>query len=492
LRRRAGLIASLILAGLLTLAVLPLQQNVTAQSALQQAGPSAATRIYLPLVRAPQSAQPPPPPSEGRFFLQRDSWTSRARVAVDAAGGIHLAYKSAEPGPTTPAYYAYCPPGGGCTSAAAFRTVALSDNISDVQLALTPDGKPRLLLERAAPPVIGAFGVVYDYAACDTDCTSAAQWGFVRVARSSHIDTNRSDRPWRVFAVDGSGRPHFAYYNGITSFYVTCEADCLASQPGEPHWTETALTLPSGGGGDIPQMSLALTSAGQPRLLGEVYTDQQPGAGLYHLSCDADCTSSESWARTRLVPITNVVVAQHDLEVTTEGGLRAVVMLYHPVPDGPYPKELFYVVCETDCLQAESWLANSVGLAQDDGEHAELELDAQGRPRIAYRRDDGGGLGYRWCDSQCETDQAQWRTLGADESSRLEQELESYDLDSCQKGLWSAGWMPALALDAQGNPRIAAEALQLVRCFAKPNPTSPIEQGVNTLRYTRLIVLPRP
>jgi hypothetical protein len=483
-RRWSPLIRSLFLATLLAAAFAGLGA-AAAQTAPQQG----AFQVHLPLVRgASPGQQPPPPQPEGRFFTQRETLTSRARIAVDGAGGVHLAYKSSEPGASTPAFYAYCPPGGRCSTAASFQTVALSDHVSDLQLAVTDDGRPRLLLERAAAPTIGEFGVVYDFAACDAGCASAAAWEVVRVAKSSHIDVNREERPWRVFAVDGQGRPHFVYYSGTTSFYATCAADCLAASA----WSATPLTLPSGGGGDIPRMTLALTAAGQPRLLGEVYTDEAPGGGLYHLACDADCAQSDSWGRVKLLPVENIVVAQHDLEVAVSGGLRGAALLYQPVPEGAYPMDLYYLVCEGDCLDPDNWFANPVGLAQNDGAFAELELDGQGRPRIAYRREDGGGLGLLWCDSQCEAEGARWQVAAADRSEALEQELASYELNSCQKGLWSTGWLPSLALDPQGSPHIATEALQLIRCFARPDSTRPLEQGINTLRYTRLVVLPRP
>ena len=107
------------------------------------------------------------------------------------------------------------------------------------------------------------------------------------------------------------------------------------------------------------------------------------------------------------------------------------------------------------------------------------------------RRGDGAGLGYIWCDSQCDSD-PKWQSGLADASSTLEQELSAYELSSCNKGVWSAGWRPTLALDAQGNPRIAADAAQLIRCFAKPEPGSPLEQGINTLWFTRLVFFKQP
>jgi hypothetical protein len=479
---------------LISLIIIPTFTAEAAPGALSRAAAEQPNALYLPLAQVATTTNPPPPPppptTEARFFLQQGKGTNRARMAVDKAGGMHIAYIDAEPGAASPAYYGYCPASSNCANPSAWQVATLSDHLSDIQLALTPAGKPRLLLELDGPSTIGAFGVVYDYAACDGTCTNAAEWQIVRVTSSSRIDVNRIDRPWRTFGVDGQGRPRFVYDKGSKSYYVECNTDCMTNPSSAPNWIETPLTLPSGGGGNIPQMTLAVTALGQPRVLGEVYTDEEPWAGLYFLACDENCTQSDQWSRVVLVPINRVVIAEHDLEITASGGLRATISLYTPETDGS-PKQLYYAACDANCLDPSSWLATPVGLEKNDGELADLELDAQGRPRIAYRRSDAAGLGYIWCDNQCETD-PQWVRGLADASNTLEQQIPAYEFSSCNKGLWSTGWRPTLALDPQGNPRIATDAAQIIRCFAQPEPGSRLQEGINTLWFTRLVFFKQP
>ncbi len=101
------------------------------------------------------------------------------------------------------------------------------------------------------------------------------------------------------------------------------------------------------------------------------------------------------------------------------------------------------------------------------GRFADLELTAQGQPRIAYENTygtvDERGLGYAWCDSGCET-AAGWQHRTVDPASRLQAEFPVARPFSCYESGWFDA-IPVLALDAEGNPHIAYDALNIARCY---------------------------
>jgi hypothetical protein len=96
-------------------------------------------------------------------------------------------------------------------------------------------------------------------------------------------------------------------------------------------------------------------------------------------------------------------------------------------------------------------------LAHDPAGGIDLQFDRQGRPRVAYQ-ELGGGLGYAWCDAGCETDGVQWRSKEVESADALSQDYDILPIRRCSVSTWFGGVRPSLALDAQGNPRIAYDA----------------------------------
>src|SRR5437868_6413302 len=100
----------------------------------------------------PRAARPPVPSGgpPANFFLPNDPagivTTGLPQIAIDPNGGVHTMYAAGTPDGTgtRPAYYAYCP--ANCTGVVNFTTVSMGDLMSHAQLALTPVGHPRVLL----------------------------------------------------------------------------------------------------------------------------------------------------------------------------------------------------------------------------------------------------------------------------------------------------------------------------------------------------------
>jgi len=121
----------------------------------------------------------PPSSSNGALFLTKARQTTSANVKVDKAGGMHVAYASYSSG-SPGAFYSYCnPASANCEQPAAWSTVPLSpdgSSVSEVQLQLTPQGQPRLLIKTII------FNNYYQYAACDVACTNPGNWSLLNLA----------------------------------------------------------------------------------------------------------------------------------------------------------------------------------------------------------------------------------------------------------------------------------------------------------------------
>jgi hypothetical protein len=101
------------------------------------------------------------------------------------------------------------------------------------------------------------------------------------------------------------------------------------------------------------------------------------------------------------------------------------------------------------------------------GDGVDLELDAQGRPRLAYLNG-SDNLGYSWCNAGC-TDPAAWQHVIAESSTQLEAEYPVARPVTCNAGLWDT-YAPSLALDAQGHPHVGYNGSYKARCqYQDPN-----------------------
>jgi hypothetical protein len=484
-------------AGALGLVLALLLGLPTLAAPAQQSGEFA---VYLPLVRRSATAPTPTPelPDErGGVFATRDVQTTSAAAAVDANGGMHFAYVGYAPMEQhPPAYYAYCAPTSSCIDPASWRSVTIGQDVEEVQLALTPAGQPRLLYRSLAAD---SSVRTYSYAACDTGCTAQSQWRATAVATTSDVDALDWDLPQRSFALDHLGRPRFVYFTGGLgdprkgAFYAYCDTDCTANPESDPHWFETHISLSDDYGYEIVRYSaLTFTQHNQPRLLAMVFADEGQQSGIFYLACDQACGDANSWQRVYLIERGWGPSASWDLELDSND--RPRLAIYQEGLEDGGGDQLIYGWCNADCLNAASWESALVGLPQHDGEDPDLELDTQGRPRIAYHSTIAATLNYLWCNNACESNQGQWTTTLVEPNETLDASFAPPVPPACDQAGWLSGYRPALALDAQGNPRIATDALRSLRCaYSDPSdPSKPPQTRIVTYRYTRFVFLPQP
>jgi hypothetical protein len=372
--------------------------------------------------------------------------------AVDSNGGIHVAYaiySGTNAQGEKPALYAYC--ADRCDQKGNWSFTTLGTDVQEVRLALDPAGHPRLLLfGPVADPVWPRMR--YQYAACDSACVNSSSWTVATIATPIEPTATREYNNNRYFALDKQGRPAFIYTdtnqnNHPGTFYMSCQTNCVdVSQ-----WTETTLTT----GALFDKPSLAFSPTGQPRLAFGLF-DEQDNLLLAYAQCDSQCTDGANWSGVVLSTIHGT--AMFSLQVDSSGIPR---MGFYSGSYGYQPFEsqvLYYLWCDFGCTtSAENWYLSSLGLPSGTGDGIDFVMDASNHPRMSFENA-GQGLGYAWCDSNCESGSAAWQSREIESQAALADNYEVLPVHRCSVSTWFNGQRTSLALDPAGNPRISYDA----------------------------------
>jgi hypothetical protein len=402
------------------------------------------------------------------------------QVAVDAKGGVHVIYTSNYPDSSgvRPAYYAYCP--SNCDSKANFTTVAMGDNMINSQIALDPNGHPRVLLT-SWPLVGGAFDSPwhYDYGECNTSCTDLANWTFSTIVVALGHTLVYGPDNIQSFALDAQGHPRFLYNSQYSSvvpdaptgtFYAYCNATCTDSA----NWQSTKLSDAT-----WDSLELAFTPAGQPRM-GFIYFTNNANYqwALGYGECDDTvCNNGGTNGLAINGSPQGSGPANFSFRLDTHGRPR---IAYYTgwASDGTCPgTRLYYLTCDANCTQTNTWQAIDIGMPSKtsdgtaiyEGENGVgLAIDQQDNPRIAFRMGFSvDELAYAWCNANCVADASGWSYDVVWSTAAQTNELGLPPrggcpdcippIPPCPLGFWDAGYWPSVALDAASNPRIAYE-----------------------------------
>jgi len=139
----------------------------------------------------------------GATFLNQQTNTASASLQIDRAGGLHAAYVS---DPQEQAYYSTCAPPADCADRASWTETHFGSHVREVQLELTPQGQPRMLLlindpDDGDPDINDSWW----YAACQSSCASSASWSMIFIGGHADIDVESFYTSNHYFALDPQG-----------------------------------------------------------------------------------------------------------------------------------------------------------------------------------------------------------------------------------------------------------------------------------------------
>jgi len=347
-----------------------------------------------------------------------------------------------------PATYAYC--ADQCGNKINWSFTPIGEAVQDARIALDASGRPRLML----------YGPVddptwprmrYQYAVCNAGCTNSAGWTITTIATPIEPTATREYNNNHYFAMDSQGHPAFIYTdsiqnNHVGTFYLSCQTNCSDAN----QWTETTLTT----GALFDKVSLAFSPSGQPRLAFGFF-DANDDLLLSFAQCAANCTDGANWSGTSLVQIHGST--KFSLAVDTNGrprlGVYSGSYAYAPFQ----PQKLLYLWCDSACNTAQSWYFTDIGLPLGSGDGVDLALNELNQPRLSFETS-SQGMGYAWCNTDCESDNAGWQSLEVESQASLADNYEVLPIHRCTVSTWFNGQRSSLALDSAGNPRLAYDA----------------------------------
>lgn len=470
---RSRLFTMFYLAGLLGITAV-LVIAVGQKTAAINAAANNDTHLFLPLLTSSGAPTPPPPAGAAAFFVETNFKTSNGSMRVDANGGMHLAYyyyEAAGGQAPTSAVYLYCP--ANCANGNQWNGVMMGTGVNEVQLELTPNGQPRLLYRVPS----SSNGNEFYYAACDSDCTNPTQWEIAFVASNEGMATlelNDDSLPQRYFALDPAGRPRFIYNDRDTwsepdhlgTFYAYCDTVCTDPN----NWFEVRVGEDNGNPGNFRYEkfyypSLTFTPSGQPRFVADGVSLQDEFF-LYYVVCDNNCGITSSWQTVPLYERGSGSNVSFDIEVDSQA--RPRIAFYQGARLGGQGERLSYAWCNSICVSVGNWQIRDLGLGVNNGRGPDLELTAGARPRIAYSLYSVGGIGYSWCDTNCESAGGTWQHQVVESGTDLAHDWPVAYPPHCDGGIWD-GLTPTLSLDSSGNPRLAYDATYHARCWYNPD-----------------------
>jgi hypothetical protein len=387
-----------------------------------------------------------------RFFMPtaEPRNTQFPRIEIDGKRGVHAVYPAYVGGG---AFYAYCP--NDCVDPKAMKVVELPTDSapSTAMLALTPDGRPRVLL----PTYLRLY-----YAECDRNCTDATNWTTSVILDHQSAQQVTGD----ALAVDSQGRPRFILhtyeaYLGVGqkephTYYAQCDQNC--SNPAswqidsiqDQMWTYATLRFDPQDRAHLAMVVISPTSSVKQ---------------LAYARCDSGCNSADGWNGVLLAPALEISTAELkpsvSLALTSTGGVRMAGLT---MPE-PGARALTYFECDQACDQ-DNWSWGNLSEAYELGSGVDIAVDAKDRPRLVFTLNSNIGL-YHCDKSQCVSESATWDLAKVEFAS---------DLTPDTIILWpnciADAWLlhdPTITLTADGAARVGYMATDISGGF-NPNP----------------------
>ncbi len=232
-------------------------------------------------------------------------------------------------------------------------------------------------------------------------------------------------------AIDQNGGMHLAYAHRVPdnehpqAVYAYCPPAAACANP--QSWARLALPTDR-----VNEVQLAVTPAGQPRLLiranSTVYTGLGGGKDFFYAACDQNCTTAAGWTVTYLLSnhgtssfdVSDIITPQRYFALDPQGRPRFVYQDNNYFYREPDHLGAYYVFCDTNCTDSGNWYETLITMpAQYDYEvvkYPALAFTGDGRPRmVAYLIPLGGGddgIYYFACDAGDCGDGVNWQRVG--------------------------------------------------------------------------------
>lgn len=244
-------------------------------------------------------------------------------------------------------------------------------------------------------------------------------------------------------AVDANGGMHFAFadFGPLSSHPQANYFYCAGGCDNPANWHGVLL------GDYVDEVQLALTPAGQPRLLittSRVGESGSYGNSFHYAACNQNCTNPANWSMTLAAASAKTDTGifdqpQHYFALDALGRPRLVYNDEWPNDSGVY-----YAACDTACnTNPANWSKTKIGLedqwsTSETFEMPVLKFNSQNQPRLLANittLDNTSGLYYLECNANCAS-LANWQRV------RLLDRGNGPDV----------GW--DMELDAAGRPRM--------------------------------------
>ncbi|MBX3215021.1 MAG: hypothetical protein KF850_23505 [Labilithrix sp.] len=403
--------------------------------------------------------------------------TSAPTIEIDPRGGIHSVYPAYAGGG---AYYAYCP--SDCAGAEAVKVVRFDTDgtVGNAMLALDANGKPQVLLS--------AYADVY-YASCADDCTTPAGWtttsivthGGDKEVTGEAFALDAQGRPRFLMHT-------YVAYLGIgqkppKTEWVACDADCNAAGSwtanviGEDIFERATLRFDAKGNAHVAAVAHLAGEDGSPVLM-----------GAYQL-CAGDCAEPESWSgpgfaeayASELEAIS--IKPQISLALTKAGQPRVLFL----AKDDAGAKKMMYLECDDGCTAGDPWGAVVISGEESLSSGFDLALDQNDHPRVAFALSYNIGIAY--CnDPSCVTEGANWDLSVVERGSDMPPDTLFLE-PNCTVGAWFLH-DPSIALTATGQPRVGYQARDISGGWKNPDPTKPGCTAGTDMTWARLAIAP--
>lgn len=416
------------------------------------------------------------------FFLPTGEPTNTAEAVVelDRQNNVHTVYPAYVGGG---AYYAFCP-ASGCSSASAAKQVRFETDgtVDAAMIALTSDGKPRVLLS--------TYLRLY-YAECQQGCSERANWSLVELLNhgSDLAATGES------LALDPAGHPRFLLHGRRNPYdfftpkrtdtqLVTCDANCADAAS----WSYGVIASK-----EIWQGShLRYDASGRAHVATTVfsYADDAHEPTTAYLSCSGPCNVEEVWTGVGLgapaTSLTDVVSIEPTVSLAlTKAGSPRVASL---IVNDQGKRSIGYAECDRDCTSSANWRGMNLWSEADTklGAGLDLALDSKDNPVFAHTVNYDIVLTY-CASTPCVAQGATWDSSYVEKGADIP--ADNIFLEwNCTVGAWFLH-SPSLALTSDDQPRVGYQSRDISGGVSRPDPLKPACAAGTDMTFSRLGLL---